>query len=330
MARIRTIKPEFFLHEELTELSPLHRLLFIGLWCLADKKGRLEDRPKRIKVEILPWDDGDVSAMLDDLQAAGFILRYEAEGLKLIQVLSFEKHQRISGKEATQGKALPSPPGISDEEAPGKQDDGSISGGNQSEGSTREAPEKCRGTDGEAPGKHPGAQERRTENGERRTDNGERSAHETPAAAEPPSPDQVNHPDHPLATLHDLWCSLRGVTGAKSKDLEAMRQVLEFPGATLPLVLGIVKDGYRTAADRGDPPHTFRYFVPVVREELERRKLMAGPVRQTAVTAPASIPPGGLITTNGGKGLDELFGFDFDTPVMVDPFKNRGKDDDAA
>lgn len=165
MARIRTIKPEFFLHEELTELSPLHRLLFIGLWCLADKKGRLEDRPKRIKVEILPWDDADVNAMLDDLQTGGFILRYEAEGLKLIQVIAFEKHQRITGKEREQGKVLPQPPGIDYEEAPEKQLDADISTVEKQEGIIGEAPGKHPRKTREAPGKHPGAQERSTEYG---------------------------------------------------------------------------------------------------------------------------------------------------------------------
>jgi len=48
MARSRNIKPGFFRNEMLAECSPLARLLFAGLWCLADRFGRLEDRPKRI------------------------------------------------------------------------------------------------------------------------------------------------------------------------------------------------------------------------------------------------------------------------------------------
>ena len=154
--------------------------------------------------------------------------------------------------------------------------------------------------------------------------------HEAVGGGEFPSGAQENHPDHPLATLHDLWCSLRGIINARPKDLEAMRQALELPGATLPLVLQVVKDGYRDAEGRGDPPTVFRYFLPGLERELQRRKLMADPVKQTPAAPPVAIPPGGLITTNGGKGLDELFGFDFDTPVMSDPFTNRGKDDDAA
>ncbi|HGL4641597.1 TPA: hypothetical protein ACKFAW_004883, partial [Enterobacter hormaechei] len=67
-------------NEDLAELDPLARLLFIYLWMLADREGRLEDRPKRIKAEALPYDNVDADLMLDDLAKAGFIHRYEAAG----------------------------------------------------------------------------------------------------------------------------------------------------------------------------------------------------------------------------------------------------------
>ncbi len=57
MARTRQISPKFFKHEDLCALSPLHRLLFEGMWCEADREGRLEDRPRRLKAEILPFDN---------------------------------------------------------------------------------------------------------------------------------------------------------------------------------------------------------------------------------------------------------------------------------
>src|SRR5437764_1366213 len=75
MARIRTIKPSFFKNEELAELPVAARLLFIGLWCLADCEGRLEDRPKRIKVELFPYDSMEVEQVLSGLQSAGFVSR---------------------------------------------------------------------------------------------------------------------------------------------------------------------------------------------------------------------------------------------------------------
>lgn len=107
--RIRTIKPEFFRHGTLTTLPPLTRILFIGLWCLADCKGRLKDDPRTIKLEVLPADDWNVDAALDELAAAGFIIRYTKAGMKLIQIPAFEVHQRIQTKESQTGSRFPGP-----------------------------------------------------------------------------------------------------------------------------------------------------------------------------------------------------------------------------
>lgn len=97
MPRIRTIKPEFFLHTGLAELSPLHRLFFVGLWTQADKKGRLCDNSRKIKVTVLPYDDVDIEKLLQDLHdhPDKFIIRYEIQGHgKFIQINKFDKHQR--------------------------------------------------------------------------------------------------------------------------------------------------------------------------------------------------------------------------------------------
>jgi hypothetical protein len=108
MSRIRTIKPEFFLHEGLAELSPVHRLLFVGLWTLCDREGRLEDRPKRIKAMLFPWDDLEVDALLADLDASGFVQRYEAGESQYLAIPAFLKHQRPHPKEAP--STIPAPP----------------------------------------------------------------------------------------------------------------------------------------------------------------------------------------------------------------------------
>ena len=52
--RARNIKPGSFKNEDLCEIEPLGRLVLIGLWCVADREGKLEDRPKRIKAELFP------------------------------------------------------------------------------------------------------------------------------------------------------------------------------------------------------------------------------------------------------------------------------------
>ena len=93
--RARNIKPGFFKNEALGEIDPLARLLFIGLWCMADKEGRLEDRPKRIKAEILPYDSSNIEKLLEQLCTARFIVRYEdpKTGGRFIQIPNFVKHQ---------------------------------------------------------------------------------------------------------------------------------------------------------------------------------------------------------------------------------------------
>ena len=107
MSRIRSIKPGFFLDDDLAELAPLTRILFAGLWCIADREGRLEDRPKRIKAEVLPYDDHDIDKALQQLHEKGFIIRYEAEGSRYIQVTNFTKHQSPNIKE--QASTIPAP-----------------------------------------------------------------------------------------------------------------------------------------------------------------------------------------------------------------------------
>ncbi|MFC7443290.1 hypothetical protein [Laceyella putida] len=99
MARSRNIKPGFFLNDQLAEVEPLGRLLFAGLWTVADREGRLEDRPKRIKVEVLPYDNCDVDHLLDELHKRNFIKRYEVDGERYIQITNWHKHQNPHCKE---------------------------------------------------------------------------------------------------------------------------------------------------------------------------------------------------------------------------------------
>jgi len=106
VARSRNIKPGIMENEVLAELAPLERLLFIYMWMLADRQGRLEDRPKRIKAKALPYDDADVDAILGDLQDRGFVIRYEASGGKFIQIVNFLKHQKPHSNE-TQSEIPP-------------------------------------------------------------------------------------------------------------------------------------------------------------------------------------------------------------------------------
>ncbi len=91
--RARGIKPGFFKNEALGGLPALARLLYIGLWCLADREGRLEDRPKRIKAELFPYDNCNIEKLLDTLVAGGFIRRYGSEDEPYIDIPKFKMHQ---------------------------------------------------------------------------------------------------------------------------------------------------------------------------------------------------------------------------------------------
>lgn len=97
--RARNIKPGFFKNEDLLECSMPARLLAPGLWMMADREGRLEDRPKRIKLEIFPGDDVNIEALLGELVRAKHILRYRQGENNFIQILKFKEHQRPHSNE---------------------------------------------------------------------------------------------------------------------------------------------------------------------------------------------------------------------------------------
>ena len=136
MARARNIKPGFFANEDLAECEPLARLLFAGLWCLADREGRLEDRPKRIRAELLPYDMCDADDLLNQLQARGFILRYTHGEGRFIQVLKFDSHQNPHMKEAK--SSIPAPGAAV--QAPAKEDTATTAAPDEHSASMVQAP----------------------------------------------------------------------------------------------------------------------------------------------------------------------------------------------
>lgn len=120
MPRARNIKPAFFTNEELVELPMSDRLLFIGLWTLADREGRLEDRPKRIKMSLFPADDINVDEALSRLREVGFIQRYQVDSKGYIQIQNFAKHQNPHHKEAPSNIPCPDKPQTNPSQAPDK------------------------------------------------------------------------------------------------------------------------------------------------------------------------------------------------------------------
>lgn len=119
MARARNIKPGICKNEDLARCTIQARYLSCVLPCFADREGRLEDRPLRLKIEIFPADDGiNVDALLNELQDAGFVLRYEKDNTKYIQIVKFKKHQSPHVKEQASTIPAPDMPGANTSLAP--------------------------------------------------------------------------------------------------------------------------------------------------------------------------------------------------------------------
>lgn len=111
MSRIRTIKPEFFKHEDLYDAEietglPL-RLAFAGLWTQCDREGRFVWRPRQLKADIVPYDELDFSRVLDALATRGFIVKYASADRTFGYVPSWNRHQVINNRESA--SIIPNP-----------------------------------------------------------------------------------------------------------------------------------------------------------------------------------------------------------------------------
>jgi len=115
MARIRTIKPDFFRHEGLQDLEAANpglypMMVFAGLWGHCDKAGRFVWNARMLKLDILPFLNFDMEHVLSVLEQAGFINKYEVDGKEYGEIPSFSEHQRINGKEAQEPEKHPGNP----------------------------------------------------------------------------------------------------------------------------------------------------------------------------------------------------------------------------
>lgn len=112
MARIRSIKPEFWVSEQIAECSTNARLTFIGLWTFSDDQGVHPARPKTLKAELFPMDDvsaSDVSGWVDELVRVGLVVVFDVDGDLYWHVTGWAKHQRIEHPSAK----YPAPPKFS-------------------------------------------------------------------------------------------------------------------------------------------------------------------------------------------------------------------------
>ncbi len=95
MARIRTVKPEFWVDDKVVELDPWARLLFIGMWNFADDQGYIDFSPKRIKMQVFPGDTVDVVPLIDELLKQGLIRSYMSPIGPVLHVANWARHQRV-------------------------------------------------------------------------------------------------------------------------------------------------------------------------------------------------------------------------------------------
>src|SRR5437660_11482463 len=98
MARIRSIKPEFWSSEQIVECSPTARLLFVGIWTFSDDGGVMPLSLKRIKMSVFPGDSfqlDEIAGWLEELRGNRLIATFSDEaGIVYIAVLGW-KHQKI-------------------------------------------------------------------------------------------------------------------------------------------------------------------------------------------------------------------------------------------
>lgn len=127
MARIRSVKPDFYRDEDLQDLERANpgkhtMLVFSGLWGHCDKNGNFEWNPRMLKLDILPFLDFDMAETLDALMADGFVTTYKVDGDTYGHIPTFKDHQRINGKEASEPGKYPRSDGEATEKQLGGQE----------------------------------------------------------------------------------------------------------------------------------------------------------------------------------------------------------------
>lgn len=118
MARMRLVKPETFLDADLNALPHAVRWLFVGLWTLADREGRVRDDPRELRVRLLAYDSvttEECDQMLARL-APDFVTRYDVDGRKYLQINNFTAHQHFHHKEPE--STIPGPARVSPQSKP--------------------------------------------------------------------------------------------------------------------------------------------------------------------------------------------------------------------
>lgn len=260
MARIRTIKPEFFVDEDLQDLEIANpgaycMMVFAGLWGHCSRDGVFEYRPRTLKLSILPFLPFEMADTLNLLVGSGFIQRFCVDDREYGYISTFVDHQRISGKEAL---ASPKHPQY-------------IQGDK-------------RGSTGEAPGKYPGAQEREKEK-EREKDSSSTTTL-LPEVVTPPTPVADPEPSSSLVSINEFRVLFQEATGqmlpggcnklaselCRRYDRQKIKGAFEITamqgGKTLKYVTSVLEDRPKPEARSRDSPSRHEAAVQRGRENL--------------------------------------------------------------
>lgn len=133
MARIRSLRPEFWSDRKMADLSPLARLLYMALWNYCDDAGRGRYLPKQIAGFAFPFEEVDIPSLLSELIRNGRINVYEVAGELFFCIPTWPKHQKPQNASQTRIPEPPHPPssngvgrGSRDSHEPGVKGDGDV------------------------------------------------------------------------------------------------------------------------------------------------------------------------------------------------------------
>ena len=263
MARTRSIKPGFFTNDLLGECAPLARLLFAGMWCQADRNGVVEYRPRRMKAEILPFDDGaDVAALVAELEERGFVRRFKAEGSEWLVITKFSSHQTPHPREPSLNLTIPESQ---------QADEGSDSLLLKSPGERQDEP-------GRAPGR--ALASAKTGPGERQNEPGrapEQAGFPTASSSLLPSPlpSSVAGPADAGQPQQVRWASQMGWQGITAEDRAEWRSA--FPAVDLDAELAACGVWLKAHPDRAKRSNWRKFLVGWLRNAQDRGGTRKGP-----------------------------------------------------
>lgn len=96
MQHVRHVKPEYFVHDGVNDMTVEARLAEVGTWTCCDKHGRFEWQPRALKRVVMPYDDVDFESLMMEWVSHGFAERYEVDGKTYGRFFNWEKHQGIN------------------------------------------------------------------------------------------------------------------------------------------------------------------------------------------------------------------------------------------